>query len=44
MNKFNPRRRRFSLLSMSATERVLCALAILSLLWLLVVWALRGGA
>jgi len=44
MSKFVPRQRLFSLLSMSAIERVLFALVILLGLWLLVAWALGGGA
>jgi hypothetical protein len=44
MNKFSQRQRFVSLLSMSALERVGCALVVLVLLWLLVAWALGGAA
>jgi len=36
-------RRHFSLLSMSAAERLALAVLVLSVLWGLVVWALRDG-
>jgi hypothetical protein len=44
MHKSHSPRRAFSLLSMSALERMALAVLVLSLLWGLVVWALKDAA